>query len=180
MRALGILCFLVLAAGSAWWGFTQRPMAARPPSQAEPGLLAGPRSVPSEPLGAPNAVQVKASSRPPSTPVPSAPLAPAPTDPASATEACPLSLRLAGTVHNARRPARSLAILRDTRSKVSGTFRKGARIDGWQLIKIEPRAVLLKTVEGASATCWLRITHAPSTAATRPRPRPTAKRPQRR
>lgn len=76
------------------------------------------------------------------------------------------SIRVSGTVYNARHPERSLAILGPPHSKKAGLYRCGARWGFLRLLEVRPRAVLIGTE--SDAPCWVPISRPP------PPPRPSA------
>jgi hypothetical protein len=69
-------------------------------------------------------------------------------------ELCETDIRIAGALFNAQHPARSQVMLRPAPGQRSGVYRPGMTINQFQLLAIEPRAVLLS--HGGEA-CWLRM-----------------------
>lgn len=82
------------------------------------------------------------------------------------------SVRLSGTVYDARHPERSLAVLATPSTHKTGVYRCGARWGALRILEVRPRAVLVGS--DTDSPCWLPMTrpNAPAAApATAPKQR---------
>jgi hypothetical protein len=61
---------------------------------------------------------------------------------------------LSGAVYNDRRPERSFAVVQDEGSKAGAVYRVGTWVQGFELVSVAPRGVLLRSEHGE---CWLRL-----------------------
>jgi hypothetical protein len=93
---------------------------------------------------------------------------PAPASKATEPKAppCRTQLRLGATFYLDDQPDRSLAMLRKPGSTRAGLYRRGMYFEGFAVVSVEPRRVLLRR---DAALCWLRLTPDPRPEPPRPR-----------
>lgn len=96
-------------------------------------------------------------------------------DEAEVAPMCKTELRLSGAVYDPERPESSFAVF-ETQGSSGWVYRVGARIGGFELLRVAPRGALLRGPEGE---CWLQLVGDTTTARARERPAPRSKRPAR-
>ena len=90
---------------------------------------------------------------------------------------CDTPLKLGATFYLHDQPDQSLAMFRAPKTQLAGLYRRGMYVEGFEVISVEPRGVLLARED---AYCWLRLQPDPSrpqpTPPKRPRRKPKSKR----
>ncbi len=97
--------------------------------------------------------------------------------PESAEEAesapvCDTPVKLGATFYMHDQPDQSLALFRTPKAKISGLYRRGMWVEGYEVVRVEPRGVLLAH---ADAYCWVRLQPDPSRPPATPPPEPPRK-----
>ena len=89
---------------------------------------------------------------------------------------CDTPIKLGATFILHDEPEQSLAMLRTPKNPSAGLYRPGMYVEGYEVIAVEPRGVLLARED---QYCWLRLQPDPSRPQPTPPPRPRRPKPKR-